>query len=460
MNYSFDEKKPTPLCKIMGKYGSDKGNIDIINCWHNYTTFYYSIFNKIKNNKLRIFELGLGTNNINIPSNMGIEGKPCASIYGWKEFFSNSLIFGADIDKDILINEDRIKTYYCDQQNPKIINEMWSKPELEDDFDIIIEDGLHDFNANVCFFENSIHKLKSGGFYIIENIKEEHLFINKINNYWNIKYPDCIFNLLKIPSIINNIDNNLLVIYKKYNSISINFLTYGSHSNYIDAANRLCRQANNLNIFKNIYNYNYDDLKNDKDFWHRHGIFIENNKRGCGYWLWKSYIIHKTIEKMQDGELLLYLDSGCEIIIEEKEYMIENINNVKKYKLLASLANNTSEYKYCKMDLIHKLDMNNNIEELEMFQIEAGVIFLEVSQQFKNIIKEWYELCCNYHNIDDSPSIIPNNSNYIEHRHDQSIFSLLIKKNKLYQKCVLSSKIFCIKYDRNRTGISHYSCIS
>ena len=33
--------------------------------------------------------------------------------------------------------------------------------------------------------------------------------------------------------------------------------------------------------------------------------------------------------------------------------------------------------------------MNNNIEELKMLQIEAGVIFLEVSQQFKNIIKEW-----------------------------------------------------------------------
>jgi hypothetical protein len=217
MNYSFDEKKSTPLCKIMEKYGSDKGSTDIINCWHNYTTFYYSIFNKIKYDKLRIFELGLGTNNINIPSNMGINGKPCGSIYGWKEFFPNSLIFGADIDKDILINEDRIKTYYCDQQNPQIIKEMWSNPYLEDNFDIIIEDGLHEFNANVCFFENSIHKLKSGGFYIIEDIRiiEVHLFINKINNEWNIKYPDYVFNLLKIPLITNTIDNILLIIYKK-----------------------------------------------------------------------------------------------------------------------------------------------------------------------------------------------------------------------------------------------------
>jgi len=238
--------------------------------------------------------------------------------------------------------------------------------------------------------------------------------------------------------------------------MSIAFLTYGSHSNYIDAANRLCNQANNLNIFNNIYNYNYNDLKNDKDFWDRHGTFIENNKRGSGYWLWKPYIIHKTIEKLQDGDLLLYLDCGCEIIIEEKKFMLENINNVKKYKLLASVAEKSSEYKYSKMDLIHKLNMNNNIEELEMLQIQAGIIFLEVSQLFKNIIKEWYELGCNYHNIDDTPSIIPNDSNFIENRHDQSIFSLLIKKNKLYQLCVSTWAIFCIKCCRNISGISHY----
>lgn len=238
--------------------------------------------------------------------------------------------------------------------------------------------------------------------------------------------------------------------------MSINFLTYGSHSNYIDASNRLCNQAKNLNIFDNIYNYNINDLKNDKDFWDRHKNFFENNKRGGGYWLWKPYIIHKTIEKLQDGDLLLYLDCGCEIIVEEKKYMLKNINDVKEYKLLASLAEKSNENTFTKMDLIHKLNMNNNTKELEMLQIEAGIIFLEVSPLFKNIIKEWYELGSDYHNIDDSSSIIPNHNTFIEHRHDQSIFSLLIKKNKLYQKCVSPWTIYCIKYARNRSGTSYY----
>ena len=75
-------------------------------------------------------------------------------------------------------------------------------------FDIVIEDGLHTFNANVCFFENSIHKLKHDGFFIIEDIRisEISLFVNKIKD-WEAQHKDCLFTLLKIPSICNNIDN-------------------------------------------------------------------------------------------------------------------------------------------------------------------------------------------------------------------------------------------------------------
>ena len=71
MIYLFDEKKSTPLCEIMGRHGSDKGSINIESSWHNYTTFYYSKFKDLRKKKLRVFELGLGTNNVNIPSNMG-----------------------------------------------------------------------------------------------------------------------------------------------------------------------------------------------------------------------------------------------------------------------------------------------------------------------------------------------------------------------------------------------------
>ena len=142
----------TELCHIMSKYGSDKGN-----GWHNYTILYDHLFNNIRYDALNVFEVGLGTNNIDVPSNMGPNGKPGASLYGWREYFKNSNIYGADIDKRILFESNNIKTYYTNQLNANDITNMWLKIDV--DFDIIIDDGLHECNANINFLKFSLHKL-------------------------------------------------------------------------------------------------------------------------------------------------------------------------------------------------------------------------------------------------------------------------------------------------------------
>lgn len=92
---------------------------------------------------------------------------------------------------------------------------MWEEPLLEENFDIIIEDGLHQFHANVCFFENSIHKSNKNGYFIIEDIsfRDYPLFVEKIP-YWEFCYSDCSFTLLNIPLKTNHGDNTLLVVFK------------------------------------------------------------------------------------------------------------------------------------------------------------------------------------------------------------------------------------------------------
>jgi hypothetical protein len=207
------ELNPTELCAIMGNNNSDKGNKDKSLFNHNYTTYYYELFKNIRYDSLRIFELGLGTNNINVPSNMGVNGRPGASLYGWAEFFPNSFIYGADIDTDILFQNERIKTYYCDQTNPDVIRNMWEQPELQQKFDIIIDDGLHLVHSNKCFFENSIHKLNSGGIYIIEDVHDEFLYIfNNIIDEWKSIYTSYTFKIIKLETSHKLVNNNIIFI--------------------------------------------------------------------------------------------------------------------------------------------------------------------------------------------------------------------------------------------------------
>jgi hypothetical protein len=199
----------TDLCYLMTKHGSDKGSR------HNYTTFYNFIFSEIKSESLNIFELGLGTNNISISSNMGPDGRPGASLRGWKEFFNKSDIFGADVDSNILFQEERISTFYVDQTSEDTISNLWSNEKLDSiEFDIIIDDGLHEFYANKNFFDNSIHKLKSDGIYIIEDVSE--VYIEDFNNWVSEnkeKYKMFEVLTIPIPSVIQ--ENNRMILIKK-----------------------------------------------------------------------------------------------------------------------------------------------------------------------------------------------------------------------------------------------------
>src|SRR5689334_19513736 len=41
---------------------------------------------------------------------------------------------------------------------------------------------------------------------------------------------------------------------------------------------------------------------------------ILDAERGAGYWLWKPYIINKMINKLNEGDILIYSDAGVALI--------------------------------------------------------------------------------------------------------------------------------------------------
>ena len=206
ITYVLNGKTNQDLKILMDNYGSDKGGK---NNEHNFAQYYSQIFHNQKDKIENFLEIGLGTNDINMPSNMGKDGKPLASLRAWRDYFKNANIYGADIDRNILNNENRIKTFYVDQTNPDSIKDLFNQIGNKR-FDIILEDGLHEFNANICFFENAINFLKTDGVYIIEDVyyKDQEKFIRYFEKTsYNFSIVD-IFHK-------KNIANNCLVVIKK-----------------------------------------------------------------------------------------------------------------------------------------------------------------------------------------------------------------------------------------------------
>ena len=157
-DYPCEEAARLKAC--LDTNGSDKATN------HQYYKFYSSILSK---RTQAVFEIGLGTNNTDVASNMGIAGKPGASLRGFRDYLPSARIFGADIDERILFEEERIKTRHVDQldHSSLIALKNWLPP-----LDLFIDDGLHSLTANLNSLDLGISMTKPGGWVVIEDINE------------------------------------------------------------------------------------------------------------------------------------------------------------------------------------------------------------------------------------------------------------------------------------------------
>jgi hypothetical protein len=164
------------------------------------------------------------------------------------------------------------------------------------------------------------------------------------------------------------------------------------------------------------------------------------------------------MEKLENNDILLYADSGCEIDIGKKERLKRLLHDVKNEKIIGSYP--CKEYhpflmerKWNKMDLLKYFNVENDDKLLNSNQRQASSIMILKTDDTMKLINEWYDICSNNYNfIDDTPSKEENFPDFEQHRHDQSVFSLLTKKYSIFSKMITID--YAIDIIRNRSGNS------
>lgn len=175
------------------------------------------------------------------------------------------------------------------------------------------------------------------------------------------------------------------------------------------------------------------DMENEssQSFWQKHGDFISQNPRGYGYWLWKPYIIKTFLDKIADNDILVYADAGCNFNPNgiKRLYEYFDILNSDKKGVLAFQLNH-SEYKYCKRqvfdELLTDVDQEQQRHIMTSGQCMATVVLLRKTAFSQEFVNSWLEMAENHSLINDDK--LPNEyPGFIDHRHDQAIYSVLAK---------------------------------
>ena len=203
--------------------------------------------------------------------------------------------------------------------------------------------------------------------------------------------------------------------------------------NYADGAFKESRRKNSLSGiaagFDAVIQYTLKDI--DSLFFTKNKKIL-TQKRGAGYWLWKPYIIFQTLKNVKEGDVVFYSDSGSEFIKPMKPiFELIKENDVVGFKM----SGNHKEKQYTRKSVIERVWTNgDNVADTNQDMASfIGVKKTAHTERKDSVIGSWLDLCQDPELIMDQPRTNEEFEEFIDHRHDQSLWSLVSKMRNVYK---------------------------
>lgn len=152
---------------------------------------------------------------------------------------------------------------------------------------------------------------------------------------------------------------------------------------------------------------------------------IDHTARGYGWWGWKPLVILKVLQHVNDGDMVVYCDAaiGIESPLQQ---VVKNARDVQLFGLSGEYPNRA----WTRKRVFELMDCNAT-EYWDAQQVNAAIQVYRKTEAAMRFVREYAEWCSRLEVIADGP---PNEINFPEfrdHRHDQSVLSLLSVKHGL-----------------------------
>ncbi len=202
--------------------------------------------------------------------------------------------------------------------------------------------------------------------------------------------------------------------------------------NYADIAYLKSQRLNSktgleVGGFDKVFSYQPKHI--DMQFYKKHRTILRQY-RGNGYWLWKPYFILKTLKQMTANDFLFYCDAGA--------YFVDSVEPI--FKLCETTQQDIIPFElpfhkegaYTKRDAFIGLNLDTEKYTKTIQRLASFLVFRKTDFTV-SFVNEWLSACQDEHMLTDIPNERgqANYPEFIAHRRDQSIFSLLSKKHGL-----------------------------
>lgn len=223
------------------------------------------------------------------------------------------------------------------------------------------------------------------------------------------------------------------------------FFTWSNES-FERNRDRLASDIRASGIFANVFAFDADAIRALPEYGVRVEPLVKKYPRGWGLWVAKSFLARHVLHSMHEGEVLVYADAGCVYVDEHRETLEHMIAAISGPSGPDNIAYQMclKEKDWTKSDLLAHLGVLERRDITESGQLFGGIFLLRKTAETVELVRQWLEVFMQENLVNDEPSTCPNASSFIEHRHDQSAWSVL---RKLHPKTLFLSdntpKNFC-----------------
>jgi hypothetical protein len=220
-------------------------------------------------------------------------------------------------------------------------------------------------------------------------------------------------------------------------SDSIYYVTakFGLHEQFRAAVEQVSEALDFSGLFHQDHIWKYwtfpDFILQDKqwkdhlEFWFQHNASLPS-ARGAGYWFWKGPLIKHHLKKLKEAEFLIYADVDLIDHLSWLPRLLEKMVATGKNGAIYELEFNEEDW--TKADVLHNMCGERFVEVYaKTRQYSGNFLVLRKEAATMKFVDEWIAASSNFHWISDARSIYPNVPTFQEHRHDQSLISLLLK---------------------------------
>jgi hypothetical protein len=162
----------------------------------------------------------------------------------------------------------------------------------------------------------------------------------------------------------------------------------------------------------------------------RHNSAILSLKRGGGYWVWKAHLIRERVKQLDHGEVLLYSDAGrsgyYQLTRFPKRLLEQTASSEQGFLTGVAIPHLNLTAQWTKRDCL-KIMGADTPEMYEKPLVQTTWSIWTKTQPALDFLDAWLHYSEDARCITDAPNTLgdENLPGFIDHRHDQSISSIL-----------------------------------